>query len=267
MSVEWTIEPACVLDGTWLIGRDKYTTMVIAPSGTPLSQSDTPMECTGWRVGSWHREPDLCLDETPPASIRTIRPADVVAITDSIGGLWVQNILETQLTWLEVACMLDAAHRPRFEDRMHTQLRAIVWHRAELMSAFPEIYEERWSNPEQLVARPAPDPDAQTVLSTVPDFSDQVLARIIASPLNSPDPQGARVLWCLLRRRLLWKLIERMPRTNLVILEQLLSGRRELGCLVERRLREEAVRGKWEPIAKHRDVVRAHEHAHSGVVD
>lgn len=261
MSVAWSIEPARGLDGNWLVGRDKHTTWVIAPSGVPLVETDRPTECRGWRIGLWSREPDLCLDETPPASIQIIRPVDVISMTNAIGRLWVLNVLEIELAWLEVACSLDGVHRPGFEDRAHKQLRAVAWHRSELMVAFPDIYEACWADPERLVASPAPDPDAPAQLcAVVPDFYDEVLAQIVALPADSPEPQGARELWYLLRRRLMWKLVEKMSRLQLVVLYQLVPSCRAFGSLVERRLREQAVRGRWAPIAEHRDVVRAHEH-------
>ena len=234
--MRWSLEPATHGIGKWIVGRGDDRVEVIAVPGArmPSAERDDPYaRPAGWRHAAWKRsyERRLNLDrEAPDSALRTIGTCEVLDTIDVRLHGYVREVLTQQLAHLTAMQTLPAmtAHS-RFKDEARQDIGAIAWVQAELAEAFPD-HALRNRNPMERVNGAGPVAHARTLEPPpgspgnegdeeqlrIPDTVQALQSRI--RPHVYSEGLGGRELWRLLRRRLGWRVMERLPRAVLVLL-------------------------------------------------
>jgi hypothetical protein len=261
------LEPATHGVGKWLVGRGEDRVDVIAAPGVPIpsAERDNPWcsnpQLVGWRHASWKRsfERRLNLDrDAPDSDLCTISTCEVLDTIDIRLCDSVRKIMTDQLAHLQTMDSLPAlTPDPEFEREARLAISAIAWVQTELVEAFPEHF-PHLRNPTALVStsRSAPsglafsafDPTFGNDELHIPETAEALQAQI--RPHVYSKGLGGRELWRLLKRRAGWRVMEKLPRTILVVLFACTHDGHELHDLVTRMLTEHAFQSDW-PLVTH----------------
>lgn len=251
MSVRWTVEPATRGVGRWYVGRAEDRIDVIAAPGSSIASAEgdpwrSHPQLAGWRHTSWERTLDrhINLDrDAPDVEPRTISTREVLELVDVRLHDSIREALVEQLTCLEAMDLLPTMTQdPGFESAAHSELMAIAWVRAELAEAFPDHFPHLRSaealvstaRPTHLVLQPEPE-----LPGNVEEFESRLATAVYSHGL------GGRELARLLKRRIIWRVLEALPRRVLVILFMFTRNDHEPQELIARMLTQRAYRSDW----------------------
>jgi hypothetical protein len=241
--MRWSLEPATHGIGKWIVGRGEDRLEVIAAPGArmPSAERDDPYALpAGWRHAAWKRPQERRLNidrEAPDSALHTIGTCEVLDTIDVRLHGYVREILTQQLAHLTAMQTLPAmtAHS-RFKDEARQDIGAIAWVQAELAEAFPDSFPDHLPRNRNPMGRasgagpvahastldPPPGPPGNAEREEeeeelrIPDTVQALQLRI--RPHVYSEGLGGRELWRLLRRRLGWRVMERLPRAVLVML-------------------------------------------------
>jgi hypothetical protein len=257
--MRWSLEPATHGVGLWLVGRGDRRVEVIAAPGTRIAAAEcepwqrTMLPLAGWRHASWDIAADrpVNLDrDSPDSDVLPIDTLEVLELVDPALHEPVRLILEDQLAQLEAMDLLPAVTQdPSFESVAHRQLTAVAWVRGELARAFSDLYPDL-QNPSALVsgagARLSAGKARLRPLSEKPDLPNNLQELEAQMSVTAYSRGlGVRELARLLKRRVIWRAFERLPRVMLVGLFVLSPSRGDLHELVIRWLTERAYHHDW----------------------
>jgi hypothetical protein len=263
--MNWSVEPGTYAVGTWFVGRGEDHIDVISAPGTriPCAERETwhaKPRMAGWRHASWSRVFDapFNIDRDPPdGPLRIIGTCEVLEFVDGSLHEAIRLVLVEQLTRLEAIDLLpEMTQDPSFERAAHSEMIAIAWVRAELAEAFPDHY-QGLGEPLALVTRsrrpPYPyrsesDAVPECLPETVAEFEAQLSTNVYSQGL------GGRELMRLLKRRVIWRAIEPLPRWILIAIFVLSPDAGEVHELVSRRLTRSAFQSDW-PVVTNLDKV------------
>jgi hypothetical protein len=248
-SMRWSIEPAADGVGVWLVGRDEHDAEVIAAPGSTTGWAErhlwpTEREIAGWRWARWEWEgsdrPNL--DRDPPsAGTGTSATSEVLRTVDVCLHDAVREILEEQLARLEAIDLLPALTQdPGFEPAAHADLAALAALRMDLAEAFPQTHGYLENAAELLRTRHRSLPGASDQIPrTVAELEQRLIAPLYTQGL------GGRELLRLLKRRMIWRILERAPRPLSIALLACSDPRSETHELADRYLRDRSVCARW----------------------
>ena len=261
--MKWSVEPGTFALGTWLVGRSDDRVDVIGAPGTRIPCAEraiwhTSPQMAGWRHARWNRviHASLNLDRDPPdRPLRVIGTCEVLELVDVSLHQAIRIVLTEQLETLEAMDLLpEMTQDPAFERAAHSEIMAVAWVRAELGEAFPEEY-EHLREPAALITKKRCSPYLsesdvipEKLPETVAEFESQLTTIVYSQGL------GGRELIRLLKRRLIWRVIEPLPRWFLIAIFTLSPDAGEIHELVSRRLTYCAFGSDW-PVVTNLDKV------------
>lgn len=246
----WTMEPAADGIGSWLVGRaGDAAEVLVAPGATSTWAEHKPWieqpGIAGWRWARWEWQPDgerPNLDHDPPnAGSGTSTTREVLEAIDPQLHEVVREILEQQVARLECIDLLPELTQDRgFEAAVHRNISSLASMRSELAEAFPETYGYLADDGELLRARYAvADGGAEDVPATVAELEQRLMARADDKGL------GGWELLRLLKRRVIWRALDWVPRPVAITLLAWRDPQSETHELAERYLRDRSIRAKW----------------------
>jgi hypothetical protein len=254
--MRWSIEPATHGVGTWIVGRGDQRVDVVACPGSAIwvidhsrGEDDYSPRIAGWRYVYWEIDydstPNLDRDD-PDCEPIIMTTRDVLDLIDVRLHETVRWLLQEQLFQLEAMELRPAiTQAPGFEHAAHYELSGIAWLRTELVDAFRAYY-PAFGDAQNLITTHS-NHDDDIVLSaampgTVAEFESRLHTTAYSRNL------GGRELTRLLKRRIIWRILEHSPRRVLMTLLALTSDDWECHELVARWLKEQAFRADW-PLA------------------
>lgn len=246
----WSVEPAADGIGSWLVGRAADAAEVIVPPGATTTWAELKPwteqpGIAGWRWGRWEWEPGgerPNLDHDPPnAGSGTSSTREVLEAIDPELHEVVREILAQQVARLgSIDLLPDLTQDRAFEAAAHRNISSLASMRSDLAQAFPKTHGFLADDRELLRARYTVLRDAaEDVPETVAEIEQRLTARV------DDEGLGGWELLRLLKRRVIWRALDRVPRPLAITVLACRNPRSETHELAERYLRDRSIRARW----------------------
>jgi hypothetical protein len=254
--MRWSIEPASDGVGVWFVGRAADQICVIAAPGSAIATVElrrpwrAEAQIAGWRLATWAIDsgspPNL--DRDPPTEpVEVIDTCRLLSLVDVRLHGAVEQLLLRQLRHLEAIDLVPPlVQDPDYEPAAHQELAALAWARSELATAFAARHGHLLDPGELLRARHGvvDTSDLEAVPETVDELERRQETRIYTRHLGGVE------LWRLLRRRILWRLLEKMPEFALIATVSLTRRHWTICDMATRQLAQRCVTYDWPPIGE-----------------